>query len=435
MKQKIKNLCIKIFHKCPHFMRRFLQKFASIIMSLELPTKKNVYPAVPIQNKPRIAILTNSFISYDGKKFLGGAERLLWHFIPLLQRHGFDVRIYLTHGTALSMLVSEPDKNHIGYSKDLLWSYEGFEICIPAVSEWYNYENPGDYEEWNRLVLEHSKDCSHYMYFSPHMIPKNYERKDSLALAHMVWDTNKVSSYIGSMMSNYLFNNTHCVSVDVNFISALNTLFGALPMQHHKKVKHIPNFADIKFFYPDENKRNKDTLTVLIPRRADETRGVYLMEEILKKIPHKNVCFYWVGGGEEKAMKCLENLAEQDNRFHFIPFVPFDEMPDWYKKADITMIPTISTEGGSLVALEACASGSAVVTTYVGGLPHEVFNLYNGLAVAPYAEELADALNILIENKELREKIQKNALEYSQNFSLEVWEHRWIEYLKKIGWI
>ncbi|HPO20030.1 MAG TPA: glycosyltransferase, partial [Rubrivivax sp.] len=53
------------------------------------------------------------------------------------------------------------------------------------------------------------------------------------------------------------------------------------------------------------------------------------------------------------------------------------------------------------------ACGCAVIATNVGGLPDVVYDGINGLLVEPEASSLANAINRLIEDKALRERLQR----------------------------
>ncbi len=88
--------------------------------------------------------------------------------------------------------------------------------------------------------------------------------------------------------------------------------------------------------------------------------------------------------------------------------------------ADIFVLPSL-TEGRPAVILEAMASGKPIVATNVGGIP-EIINDQIGILVNPEdSVGLADAINKLLEDKELREKMGKNARKESMKYaSLEI---------------
>ena len=76
-------------------------------------------------------------------------------------------------------------------------------------------------------------------------------------------------------------------------------------------------------------------------------------------------------------MKMRKSLCKIICRQENVTFIhkETDDMPEVYRKADISTVPTISTEGLSLSLLESMASGLPVITTPVGGLGDAVIDL------------------------------------------------------------
>jgi glycosyltransferase involved in cell wall biosynthesis len=131
------------------------------------------------------------------------------------------------------------------------------------------------------------------------------------------------------------------------------------------------------------------------------------MEEILRYIK-SDVKIIWVGKGDDEDNKILEKLEKTDKRFKFTG-CSFEEMQQYYSRADIVIIPTIASEGTSLSCIEAFACGCAVVATNVGGLCNLVVDNYNGLIVNPNPKDISEATTRLIDDKELRLKLVRNA--------------------------
>ena len=78
----------------------------------------------------------------------------------------------------------------------------------------------------------------------------------------------------------------------------------------------------------------------------------------------------------------------------FVPPVPQDRLPDWYRAADVTVVPSYSESFG-LVAIESQACGTPVVAAAVGGLRTAVADGVSGVLLdghdpQDYAEVLAD---------------------------------------------
>jgi len=154
---------------------------------------------------------------------------------------------------------------------------------------------------------------------------------------------------------------------------------------------------------------------------------------MLTLIPY-DVNITWVGKGDQVDNKLLEQLEKKDTRFKFIG-CSFDEMSNVYKTADIVVIPTIASEGTSLSCIEAMACGCAVISTNVGGLCNLIINMFNGLLVNPTAEELAQAINLLINDTNLRNMLIQNAHKIIQEFNISKLHNKWMNIFENIGWI
>jgi len=93
----------------------------------------------------------------------------------------------------------------------------------------------------------------------------------------------------------------------------------------------------------------------------------------------------------------LQSLAAElgiADLVRFVPPVPQAELPDWYRAADVTVVPSYSESFG-LVAIEAQAAGTPVLAAAVGGLPVAVRDGSTGFLVqghepAAYARVLRD---------------------------------------------
>ena len=154
----------------------------------------------------------------------------------------------------------------------------------------------------------------------------------------------------------------------------------------------------------------------------------------MKRVHSKNVEIFWIGEGDEQDTKLIKDLCIFDSRLRYVS-ASFEEMPDWYRKADICVIPTIACEGTSLSCIEALASGCAVIATNVGGLPDIIHDGINGRLVDPTPQAIATAINELIENEEERKRLQQNGVNSSRAFSIERWKAAWLEILKRNNWI
>ena len=134
-------------------------------------------------------------------------------------------------------------------------------------------------------------------------------------------------------------------------------------------------------------------------------RGGYLFLDaigvILRKYNFASVLL--VGFIHDREIKCrlMKLMRLFPGRIKHLLLNP-GEMPAVYREADITVIPTLYSEGTSLSCLEAMASGNAVIATFIGGLPNLIIDEYNGLLISPEVGDLVDSISRLLEDETLR---------------------------------
>jgi len=73
------------------------------------------------------------------------------------------------------------------------------------------------------------------------------------------------------------------------------------------------------------------------------------------------------GVGEVQALHALVTELGLEHRVRFVAPQPHDQLVDYYRAADVCVVPS-RTESFGLVALEAAACGTPVVAANVGGL-------------------------------------------------------------------
>lgn len=97
------------------------------------------------------------------------------------------------------------------------------------------------------------------------------------------------------------------------------------------------------------------------------------------------------------------------NHVRFVPFIPHTSTAPWYLAADVVVVPSTGEEAFGLVNVEALACGAPVVASQVGGIAEIIRSGHNGILANPQRlqEGLADALNELLRDEQLRAKMGK----------------------------
>jgi glycosyltransferase involved in cell wall biosynthesis len=182
------------------------------------------------------------------------------------------------------------------------------------------------------------------------------------------------------------------------------------------KRRLLPLGIDLEAFTPGGRSDSRRRLGVagaervlLTVRRFEPRMGLEQLLDAVRRLDRPDVSLTVVGTGvlEER----LRRAAPQRTRF--VGAVPDDVLHDWYRAADLFVLPTVAYEGFGLVTAEALASGTPVVGTPVGATPELLRPLDpRFVAHAADASALAEAIATALErDDEIRQRCRAYAEE------------------------
>lgn len=170
--------------------------------------------------------------------------------------------------------------------------------------------------------------------------------------------------------------------------------------------------VDAALFRPEV--KNNQVPTLLCVGRLVNAKGQGVLIQAARELKQRGIAFQlqMVGDGPDKlsleAFVAANNLGDE---VKFLGKVNHNRVQELQRQADIFVLPSFA-EGIPIVLMEAMASGTPCVTTHITGIPELFTNEFDGLLVRPGNEQLlADALERLITDKALYEKIASNALQ------------------------
>jgi D-inositol-3-phosphate glycosyltransferase len=123
---------------------------------------------------------------------------------------------------------------------------------------------------------------------------------------------------------------------------------------------------------------------------------------------------------EVDRLKELTTWLAIDDVVRFTPPVPREELPQWYRAADLVIVPSYSESFG-LVALEAQACGTPVVATAVGGLRTAVADGISGVLVDGHDPKAwSSVISRLLQEPQRRVLLSMGAVEHASHFGWDV---------------
>lgn len=367
------------------------------------------------ENKGSITAKAATFFNYLGTNYYsGGAERYLVDLNEICEELGYNFDIY--QNAEKPFFKKFRNINVIGlYNPTTPLNY----------SEKYLNEQVDLYK-----IATAGKSQLHILSAFYECFPQKIT--PSIGISHgIAWDnpSNKNHNAISFWNSKRMFiesamNCDKMISVDTNTANWFQTIDYELGNQ---KIKVIPNYVNTKEFKEDNNFKKPGKIVITYPRRLYEPRGMYLLLDIVDDLFKKydNVEIHFVGKGfDEDVNKIKAKMAKYPDRLFCYSKEP-EKMHEVYKMSDISLVPTLYSEGTSLSCLEALSTGNIVVCTRIGGLTDLIINGLNGYLVEPDKNSVLETLENIIDNIDKQGKIRKNAVETAKAFNKEIWKNRW----------
>jgi glycosyltransferase involved in cell wall biosynthesis len=197
-------------------------------------------------------------------------------------------------------------------------------------------------------------------------------------------------------------------------------------------ISVIPNVIDTSAFRTGQtrskNEAKGQTVKLLFVGAVGKLKGEKDLIKALAilRISHPNMKVSFLGYGAEKLQSYCDALGVTDLVDHLGP-VPMDKRLEFFHQADIFILPTYA-EAMPISIIEAMASGLAIISTPVGGIPELIEDQENGLLFAcGDIDALAQKIAFLIDNAEARVALGTRARQkVSEQMDFEA-------YLEKLG--
>jgi glycosyltransferase involved in cell wall biosynthesis len=189
-------------------------------------------------------------------------------------------------------------------------------------------------------------------------------------------------------------------------------------------VRPVSGGVDVDRFSPGDGQaaaRNRlglagDEPLLLTVRRLESRMGVENLLAAVARI-RESVPARLAVAGAGPLLEQLQRLTADlrlGDAVRFLGRVPDDELVDWYRAADVFVLPTVAYEGFGMVTPEALATGTPVVGTPVGATPELLEPLDPRLVAAGTApDHLAEAVIGVLDRMgpELRQRCRDYACE------------------------
>jgi L-malate glycosyltransferase len=353
---------------------------------------------------------------------VGGAEALLPTFLQHVDRDRFDVRV-------LALDAAPP--NHV---------QEAVRANCTELVQWDGRRllSRGRVNELSQVIRDWQIDVIH-----SHLLYSNVQaalagkrtQTPVLATLHNIYPSRQRYSSVAKRLIEVQVMRVagvHCIAVAEEVRRAYCGVLG-LPIA---RVSVLPNAVDLGRFMnprPDMVTHTREHVLagaegplVIAVGRIDAQKGfcdlVQAAATLRERFPNGRVVI--AGRPGEDAEHVEREIARLGLGDYVRLLGQRDDVPLLLAAADVWVMSS-HWEGAPISLLEAMAAGTPVVATRVGGIPEVVCDGENGLLVSPYEPAaLATAIERILADRELADRLATAGLETVQEYGAERWARR-----------
>lgn len=249
-----------------------------------------------------------------------------------------------------------------------------------------------------------------------------------------------IINYRGGEASIYFEKSIKWVAPSMNKASVIVVPSGYLQQvfnAFHFKTEVIANIINLERFNTAQKKAaNNKAPHLIITRNLEAIYGIATAIKataiVQKSVPGLKLSI--AGSGPQKEeLKAMVRSLKLEKNVNFTGKLQPEEIACLYQEADIMLNPTTVDNMPNSV-LEAMASGVAIVTTNVGGIPYIVNDNETALLVdVNNSGQMAKKIIALLNDKQLYAKLVNNGIAEVQQYS---WTHikvQWISLYRSLG--
>jgi glycosyltransferase involved in cell wall biosynthesis len=202
------------------------------------------------------------------------------------------------------------------------------------------------------------------------------------------------------------------------FLTPSKFLKDKLIKKDYLSVEAVPLFIDLAD-YP-EFETDQISPYIIFFGRLHESKGADVLIKALAKIRNKDIKLKLAGAGpEENDLKALAGELKISDRVEFTGHKSKKELIELIGKSLFAVVPSRFHETFGLSVLESFACGKPVIATRAGAVP-ELINENNGILFeVDNIEELSLAIDKILDDKNLLEKMSRESKKTAQEFSPE----------------
>ncbi len=247
-----------------------------------------------------------------------------------------------------------------------------------------------------------------------------------------------------SKCNEQVFNNTSKILTCSNYIGER-----VATIRHDEKIQTLYNGIDVKAFTPNKELQisrkaiglSEEDFVIVYSGRVNKDKGVSELIDamlILRDKPYIKLMiigstFFANAANVDDFVRSLKERGKViKDRIVFTGFIPYVEMPNYLRLADIAALPSMWEEPFGLTIVEAMAAGLPLITTRSGGIPEICEGIATILDREDIVSHLAAAITDLYNNPEKRNQMSVAGYERAKFFDKETFTKNFFAALENL---
>lgn len=216
-----------------------------------------------------------------------------------------------------------------------------------------------------------------------------------------------------------------------------------------KKCLTVYNGIDLRAFSITKETRikremlglSKNDFILIFSGRITPEKGISeLLDAIISLNKSINIkliiigsAFYGSNNQDDYYIKLLKQKAQVlKEQIIFTGYVPYNQIPDYHRIADVAIVPSIWEEPFGNTVVEAMASGLPLITTRSGGIPEICDGVATIIERENIVDNLASSILDLYYHPEKRERMSVASIERSKLFDKETYAKKFFTALESL---
>lgn len=175
-----------------------------------------------------------------------------------------------------------------------------------------------------------------------------------------------------------------------------------------KKTSLYWHWVDLKRFSP-VGKKDQPNFTAFFAGRLMEIKGENVVIELARRFPLVHFIIAGCGPNEQ----AVREAASKMKNLEFLGLIDNSKINEYYRDADVVLLPSQYPEGVPRVICEAIACGTPMLASDMGGISHALDNTV-GVLCDTSVESFASALQRMISDPAWYQALKANTRPYAE---------------------